>query len=108
MTDTRAPVATVAIRRESLGKLIKSRKLRVRATLDEPGAVGLTVNVAGHKLRSTLSFARAGGRTAVLKIGKSTVKALKERSRLRLTVTASAHDLAGNTTAAHGTRTLKR
>ncbi len=106
--DTRAPVASVVIQPERLGKLIKSRKLRVDAKLDEPGAVALSAKIAGHMVRSTLTFTKAGGQTAVLKIGKPAAKALRRRSRLRVTVDASAHDLAGNTTAARGTRTLKR
>jgi hypothetical protein len=107
-TDSRAPVASVAIRSERLGKLIKSRKLRVAAKIDEPGTVGLSAKIGGHQVRSTLAFAGAGSRVVVLRIGKPAAKALRRRSRLQITVRASARDLAGNTTAARGTRTLKR
>ncbi len=106
--DSRAPVASVAIRSERLGKLISSRKLRVDAKLDEPGAVALSGKVAGHTVRSTINFTKAGAQTGVLRIGKPAANALRQRSSLRVTVKASAHDLAGNATAARGTRTLKR
>jgi hypothetical protein len=108
VTDSRAPVAKLTIHAQRLGKLIKSRKLRVGTKLDEPGAVVLSTKIAGHTVRATLTFTKAGGRTAVLRIGKPAAKALRRRSRLRVTVRATAHDLAGNTTAAQGTRTLKR
>jgi hypothetical protein len=106
--DTRAPVASVTIRAERLGSLIKTRKLRVRAAIDEPGTLALSTKVAGHSVRSTLSFKKSGGRTVVLRIGKAAAKALQRRSRLKLTVKASARDLAGNTTAARSSRTLRR
>lgn len=106
--DTRAPVATVAIRAERLGRLIRTRKLRVRASIDEPGTLALSMRVAGHRVASTVGFTKAGGRTVVLRIGKAASKALRHRSRQRLTVKASARDIAGNTAAAHTSRTLKR
>jgi hypothetical protein len=106
--DSRAPVASLAIRAERLGKLITSRKLRVDAKLDEPGVVALSWKVGGHAVTATLNFTKAGGRAAVLRIGKQAAKALRRRSRLLVTVKASARDLAGNTTVARGARTLKR
>jgi hypothetical protein len=107
-SDTRAPVASVTIRAERLSSLIKTRKLRVRAAIDEPGTLALSTKVAGHSLRSTVRFKKSGGRTVVLRISKATAKALRRRSRLKLTVKGSARDLAGNTTAAHSSRTLTR
>lgn len=106
--DTRAPVATVAIRAERLGRLIKTRKLRVRVAIDEPGSLALSTKVAGRRVRSKAGFTHAGARTVVLRIGKASSRALRRRSRLKLTVKASARDLAGNTAAAHSSRTLKR
>ena len=106
--DKRAPGTTVAIKAERLGQLIKTRKLRVRVSVDEPGTIGASTSVAGRRVSTTASFTKAGSRTLTLRIGKPAAKALRRRSRLKVTVQSKARDLAGNTAKAHATRTLKR
>jgi len=108
VSDKQAPVASLSIRAERLGKLIRTRKLRVRATIDEPGALALSMKVSGHTVRSKLAYTKAGARTVVLRIGKPAAKALRRKSRLRVTVKANARDIAGNSAAVHASRTLKR
>jgi hypothetical protein len=106
--DKRAPVTTVAIKAERLGKLIKTRKLRVSVSADEPGRVAASTTIAGRRVSTQVGFTKAGARTLTLRIGKPAAKALRRRTRLRVTVRSSARDLAGNTTEAHATRTLRR
>jgi hypothetical protein len=106
--DKRAPGTTVAIKAERLGKLIKTRKLRVSVSVDEPGSIAVSTTVAGRRVSTTAGFTKAAARTVTLRIGKAAAKALRKRTRLTVTVRSSARDLAGNTTKAHATRTLKR
>jgi hypothetical protein len=107
-SDKRAPAATVSIRAERLQRLIKTRKLSLRVGEDEAGSVALTAKIGGRSASVKIGFAKPGSRTATLRIGKSAAKALKGHSRVKLTVKATARDLAGNTTVVRAHRTLKR
>jgi hypothetical protein len=106
--DKQAPGTTVAIKAERLGKLIKTRKLRVRVSVDEPGSLAVSSTIAGRRVSTNADFTKAGGRTLTLRIGKAAAKALRKRTRLTVTVRSSARDLAGNTAKGHATRTLNR
>jgi hypothetical protein len=106
--DKRAPAATVSIKAEKLQRLIKTRKLSLRVGEDEAGSVALTAKIGGRSASVKIGFAKPGSRTATLKIGKSAAKALSGHSRVKLTVKATARDLAGNTTVVRAHRTLKR
>jgi hypothetical protein len=106
--DKRGPATTVAIKVERLGRLITTRKLRVRVGVDEAGSIALSMKVAGKRVTSKAGFTKAGARTVTLRIGKPAAKALRGRKRLKLTVDATGRDLAGNTTKARATRTIRR
>ena len=106
--DTTPPTATVAIRAGKLGALLKTRRLRVRGTLDEPGTVVLTAKLTGGGAHATLVFAQAGAETSVLTLPKPTAKKLRHSTKLRVTVTAAARDIAGNTSSASASRTFRR
>jgi hypothetical protein len=105
--DKRAPAATVSIRAEKLQRLIKTRKLGLRVGEDEAGSVAVTARIGGRSASVKIGFAKAGSRTATLRIGKEAATALKGHSRVKLTVKATARDLAGNTTVVRAHRTLK-
>jgi glycerophosphoryl diester phosphodiesterase len=97
--DTKPPAATLSLFTRALARVKSSGRLRLRVTLDEPGEVALTAKLRGRVAgAATVAFDRAGARRVTIRLRRRARSALAGRERARIAVTATAADVARNTT----------
>jgi plastocyanin len=105
------PKLTVKVKSGDLQRVVRKRKLAVGVTSTK-GAVKLSARAkAGGRSfalgKTSVQFAEAGRRTAVVKLSKSARKALAGHARAKVTVKATVRDAAGQTAKDTASRTLR-
>jgi hypothetical protein len=111
--DRTPPTVKLKLRRISLKRLLKTRKLPVTVTADEASTdkIKVTTRIAAKKTKGkrrrrartvtvasgTVSFTAAGTKTVTLSLTGGGARALKHRHSARLTFKISATDTSGNT-----------
>jgi plastocyanin len=107
--DTRAPAVSVSIPATRLGRVERARRLTVEVNVDEPAAVEVSAKLGRIVVaRGAASATAAGGLRVAAKLTRAGRRALDDRRRARLVVTARAQDGAGNAASATAARTLRR
>ena len=103
----------VSIASGNLAAVLRTGRLPVRARADEAATVRLvaTSRVGRRTLTlgsATVRLAGAGSRGASLRLTARARRALRERTRVTVSLTGQARDRAGNASAASARRTLRR
>ena len=109
--DRTAPKAKLRLSSSDLRKVRRTGRLPLRVTLDEAGTVQLKATVPKPKAKgrkaspkplalsarvAKLSFDRARTRSVSIKLTKTAVRSLKAWRSVRVTVTVTSRDVAGN------------
>ena len=106
--DTRAPELGVRLLDSRLSVVRRRRALRVRVSTDEPVTVGVSARSGSTTLGSaTLRLDRAGSKTVTLRLTKAGLRLVRKKRKLRVGLSASAADAAGNASTARASRTLR-
>ena len=101
------PKVTVKIASGDLQRVVRDGKLKLRVTSTK-AEVKLAAKFGKTKLgAATVDFGKSGTRTIALKLSKAGRRALKGRSKAKVTATATATDAAGQTAKSTATRTLR-
>jgi hypothetical protein len=118
-TDRTRPVARVSLSRASVRRLLKDRRIKVTAYMNEPGTGSLSaampaVRKGARKSRKLLNvaatttrFTRPGLRTVKLKLTRTGRRNLARARSHRVVVTLLARDEAGNETKTTARRTFR-
>jgi hypothetical protein len=102
--DTRKPVIKLAIPKQKLRRILKKGFVCTFST-DEPGAATVKFGKLGSK---KFTAKKAGKQRCVIKLSKKAKKKLAKLKKLRVTVTVSVKDAAGNVGRKSKKLTLKR
>jgi plastocyanin len=111
--DATKPALNVKVKSAKVRRVRRARKLVLEVTVDEAAKVVMSVTTRiGRRTvtiaRGTVDLSGAGKRLPELKLTRAGRRALRNRSRARLTVSASAIDKAGNASQLTTKRTLRR
>ena len=106
--DTKAPSVRLALRDKRLSQVARRGALRVSVTVDEAATVRLVLRAGGTTLGgATAKPAKAGTHRVSLKLTKAGARRVRQARRLRLSLSATARDGAGNAATQRKTRTLR-
>jgi plastocyanin len=107
--DRKPPMLTLAILDGDIDRVLRSGKLRTRVAVDEPARTGLRATAGRNKLIGTgqARLARKGARTVAITLNAAGKRMLRGARSLRVRVTGSATDAAGNTRRRSSSRTLR-
>jgi hypothetical protein len=99
--DTTKPRLVLTFPSQTLAGIVKSKKVNVRVTLDEPATAAVTVTATIGKKTITLGSVKPALKTATtkvfsVKLGSSAVKTLSGAKRANLAAAGQATDAAGN------------
>ena len=115
--DHTAPKLKLKVAKIHLGALLASGKLKVKITVNEPSKVRLAASIRTNVARKRtvtlgqsglVTFRQKGTKTLVIKLSKKGKSTLRHLRRAKLTITARATDLAGNTRTSKVSTTIKR
>src|SRR5262249_46730052 len=118
-TDTTKPkIGKLKLLTTNLRTIRKTKKLKLRANLSEPGTLSLKATISvkrrHHKAltitlsKKTVRFTSAATKTITLKLGRSAISRLSKLHPLKIKFSLSAKDLAGNKSSRALTAKLKR
>jgi plastocyanin len=112
-SDTTAPGVSVRIVDTKLSQVKKSRKLRVQATMNEPGNVQLIATVKkGKKVitiaKATKAFTKAARANVTMALTKAGQSELRRRSSAAIKLDGHGTDGAGNVGHGSTSRTLRK
>ena len=107
--DTSAPIVTVArVRAPRLATLVKSG-LPIRVGCSEPCALRVVAKAGSRELgRATRSLTAAGTATLRVKLTAKAKRAIRRRRSLKIKLTITATDFAGNRRVTTRTATVRR
>jgi hypothetical protein len=95
--DTMAPTTRLKIRRVTPGSAARSGRLKVKVTVDEAATETLVAKLGRRRIaKRTVRFSAAGTKTVRMKLNRKGRRALRNRSRARVSLRATAVDAAGN------------
>jgi carbon monoxide dehydrogenase subunit G len=104
--DTSPPDLSLTIRGARLSGLTR---LRVATRVSEAATVRLTAKLGSRTLGTATSrFSQGGARAVTIRLGSAARRALRNRRRAAISVSARATDPAGNTSTDRTRRTLRR
>jgi hypothetical protein len=118
--DTTAPTVTLRLRKITLTRLLKTRKLSLRVTSDEASTDEIAATVPGRRTRkrkrpkpvtigaTRVTFSAAGTQTVTMSLTRRGRAALRHRRSVRITFTIKATDLAGNSRTSKTTASVGR
>jgi uncharacterized delta-60 repeat protein len=122
VADTTPPGGSVRMLTPSLNRLLKTRRLRVRVTIDEAGSYAIRAQASRRARRKRAQgtarrpvalgrlsprFDSAGSRRLTLKLGRRKLRALRGRRSAKLTLRFTRTDLAGNAASGRVVKRLK-
>jgi uncharacterized delta-60 repeat protein len=118
-SDTTKPkISKLKLLTKHLRTIRKTKKLKVRAHLSEPGTLTLKATISvkrsHHKARTitlsrkTVRFTKAATKTVTLKLGRKAISRLSKLHTLKIKLSLSAKDLAGNKSSRALTVKLRR
>jgi probable HAF family extracellular repeat protein len=109
--DTTRPAAQLEpVRGEKLAD-VRSRGLRLRLTMSEPGSSELTLRLGRTKTKlatKTVIVTKAGANTVTFKLARKVRLGLREVSQATFIVRTATRDMAGNSSIASAKITIKR
>ncbi|MEA2228756.1 MAG: large repetitive protein [Solirubrobacteraceae bacterium] len=115
--DRIAPRLTISFSARVPVRTALAGRLRVRATTSERGAIRITLRIdprTARRLRiattiasGTATLTRAGTASVTIRLSTKAKRALKRSRDVKVTLTGTATDLAGNRSAASGRMTLR-
>jgi plastocyanin len=95
--DTTPPKTKLKLVVQSPVAASRSGRLKVKVTVDEAATEKLAVKLGRKTIaRKTVKFSKATTKTVTLRLSRSARRTLADRSRARISVSASATDKAGN------------
>jgi hypothetical protein len=115
--DHTAPKLKLKVAKIHLGALLASGKLKVKVTANEASRIRLVASIKANVARkrtvtlgqsSLVTFQKKGTKTLVIKLSKKGKSTLRHLRRAKLTITARATDLAGNTRTSKVSTTITR
>jgi plastocyanin len=105
--DNKAPKLTLRARDGKIGKALDAGAVRLKAKVDEPAALRLTIKSGAAKVATAKEELDRGGNQVAAELTSKGERALKRADRVELKVKAKATDAAGNSSRARTTLELR-
>jgi plastocyanin len=105
--DNKAPKLTLRARDGKIGKALDAGELRLRAKVNEPARLRLTVKSSAGKVAKAREQLDRGGNRVAAELTSKGKRALKRADGIELKVKAKATDAAGNSSRARTTLELR-